>query len=265
MGGKGFCTTLCEEQCPAGFACVAVPDPASGVESGFCAKACTSPADCPAGFVCATSSLAADPQAGQCLPSCQSADKDCPAGMQCTAVKACAADAIVGAGLDGGVAPADASGQQPDATHEPADASVEPGDAEVFQGDAEVFSAGDGSIVASADGSVIVSADGSIVAVVDGSIAGRTRVRPSAPDAGGNGLRGCRRSAFRRPVVWLRHRPRRRRAASPSPWSSGSGSPAAAPSPGFEGLRDACGVKAPWRASAPPPSRPASVPPSWTD
>ncbi len=278
MGGKGFCTTLCEEQCPAGFACVAVPDPASGVESGFCAKACTSPADCPAGFVCATSSLAADPQAGQCLPSCQSADKDCPAGMQCTAVKACAADAIVGAGLDGGVAPADASGQQPDATHEPADASVEPGDAEVFQGDAEVsqgdaevfqgdaevVSAGDGSIVASADGSVIVSADGSIVAVVDGSIAAADAGPASAPDAGGTGFadagapppaaQSCGCGTTSSPAsglafamvfgLWLA----RRRAE-----------------PRLRGASRRVRSESPLEASAPPPSRPASVPPSWTD
>lgn len=160
MGGKGFCTALCEEECPAGYACVATADPTSGVKSGFCAKACATPADCPAGLACATSSLSADPQAGLCLPTCQSADKDCPAGMECTAVKACAADSLVGSGLDAGVEPVDASGQRPDAPFEPADASPEPGDAQIDPGDAAVVGVGDGSLVASADGSTAAADTG---------------------------------------------------------------------------------------------------------
>jgi subtilisin family serine protease len=123
-GGTGFCTLLCETECPEGFLCARTPDPATGVESGACVKECDVQTPCPGTFVCVTSDKVGNPAAGVCLPSC-TGDNQCPTNLTCnTQLQACAATSRVGGAPDAGVTRPDASTPAGDAGAAGTDAAL---------------------------------------------------------------------------------------------------------------------------------------------
>ncbi|MCK5689234.1 S8 family serine peptidase, partial [Myxococcota bacterium] len=92
--GNGYCTLLCETECPEEFLCASTVDPSTGVPIGACMKECAANADCPDNSKCGYSPLL-DAEVSACFPACAT-DNDCPQGIPCiTSVGMCGATALV--------------------------------------------------------------------------------------------------------------------------------------------------------------------------